>query len=315
MIPHIFKQGAHIMKHITTCIVLLGSLCLLAIAGCAGDQSTAPQTTPSSSSVGYALEWPERLDSIDERYREGSKQSRSDAKTLPSYPSDLSEPDPALARDLYTLADEAGRSHAVVEHLRSSQRIQAFVEDHEKGMAWRIGGHVNAALKQDGCACEYKVGPATMNAIKGAVEDQLDDRYRELNEAHRLLELRGDELNKRDVQTVEDQIDTITKASFFVYIDSIDLMLEIDRLLAELDDVRQTIDSAIAEERRAANDPDASKAQTKAATRRLEALEAAKAPLGGAVNKTQNLRDQMEESNEQLKTTYETNLKQLLDGL
>lgn len=302
------------MKHIISLIIVFGSLCLLTI-GCAGDQSLAPQTTPSSSSVGYALEWPDRLESIGDRYREGSKQARTDAKTLPSYPSDLSEPDPALTRDLYSLADQAGRSHAVVEHLRSSQRIQAFVEDHEKGMAWRIGGHVNAALKRDGCACEYEVGPATMHAIKGAVEDQLDDRYRELNEAHRLLELRGDELNKRDVGTVEDQIDTITKASFFVYIDSIDHMLEIDRLLAELEDVRQTIDGAIADERRAVNDPEATKAQTKAANKRLEALEAAKSPLGGAVNKTQNLRDQMEESNEQLKTTYETSLKQLLDGL
>jgi len=303
------------MTHRLVLVALIVTASLVSIAGCAGDQSTAPQTTPSSSSVGYALEWPARLDTISGRYRDGASQARTDAKTLPSYPNDLSEPDPALVRDIYTLADEAGRSHAVVEFLRSSQQIEDFVNEHEKGLAWRIGGHVNAALKRSGCACEYETGPATMAAIKGAVENQLDERRHELNEAHRLLEHREADLNKRDVQTLEGQIDTITKTSYFVYVESVDLMNEIDRLLGELDDVRDTLDKAIAAERRAANDPDATKAQSKAAGERLEALEAAKAPLGGAVNKTQNLRDQMEDDMEQLKTTYEAGLKQLLDGL
>jgi hypothetical protein len=288
---------------------------LLLLPGCAGGQSTAPQTTPSSSSVGYALEWPARLETISGRYRDGAAQTRADAKTLPSYPAELSELDPSFARDVYELADEAGRSHAIVEHLRSSRSVAAFVEQHEKELAWRIGGHVNAALKRSGCDCEYETGPGTMAAIKGAVDDRIDERHREINEAHRLLDRRAADANKRDVDTLRKQIDGITRASFFVYIDSIDLRLEIDRLLGELEEIRRTLDEAIAAERAVATDSEASKTQVKAAAKRLEELEAAKAPLGGAVNKAQNLREQMEEDTEQVKASYETALKQLIEGL
>ena len=70
-------------------LVMLG----VAVAGCAGNQSTAPETTSSASSVPYAVEWADRLKTLNARYRDGSKQAREESKAFTEYPDALDDPE------------------------------------------------------------------------------------------------------------------------------------------------------------------------------------------------------------------------------
>jgi len=290
-------------------------VCGISVAGCAGNQSTAPETTSSAASVPYAIEWADHLKTLNARYQDGSKQAREDSKAFSEYPDALNDPEWLTVHGAVKLADEAGRSQAVVEHLRSARNIEGFVEEHQKAIAWRIGGHVNASLKRQSSECNYETGRATMNVLEDAVDRQLEKAYREVNDAHRFLDEHAKILNKSNTKVLREQVDTITATSFFVNVDVIDTTNEIDRLLGELDDVRETLEKAIEVEHAAANDESASKGQQKAARDRLGELEAAKQPIDGAVEQAEALRENLEEDIQDLQDTYRRAFRKLTDDI
>lgn len=294
-------------------IVVLAALIAGAISACAGSQDLVPETVSSASSPSYAVEWPERLGTLRGRYDEGAAKARQDVKQLPSFPGALAEPDWPTVGELYTRSDQAGKSLALVDALRAERDIKAFLEDHDMAVARKVGNHVNAVLRQGGTeGCEYPVGQGTAKVIGEAIDEELEDRYNELHEAHRLLEARAEAMSKADVTALEEQIDTITKASFFVYVDSVMLRNEIDRLLAEAEDVRRTLDGEIEAERAAQAEAGASKNAQKASGERIKRLQETRQPIDGLVEVARRSREGMDEDITKLRETYRTALDALL---
>jgi hypothetical protein len=294
-------------------IVVSAALIAGAIAGCAGSQDLVPETVSSASSPAYAAEWPERLGTIRGRYDEGAATARQDIQKLPSYPEGLAEPDWPTVGELYERSDQAGKSLALVDALRAERDIKAFLEDHDMAIARKVGNHVNAVIKQGGDdACEYPVGQGTAKVIDDAIDEQLEDRYRELHEAHRLLAERAEKMTKADVGALEEQIDTITKTSFFVSVDSVMLRNELDRLLAEVEDVQRTLDDAIEAERAAQAAAGASKSAQKASGERIKQLQETRQPIEGLVEVARRSREGMDDDITALRESYRTALDALL---
>jgi hypothetical protein len=299
-------------------ILIFVSAALVAggVSACAGSQDLVPETVPSSSSGAYATEWPERLGTIRGRYDEGAAKARQDIQQFPSYPGALAEPDWPTVGELVKRSDVAGRSQALVDALRAERDIKAFLEDHDMAVARKVGNHVNSVIKQDGNeTCEYPVGQGTAKVIDDAVDEELEDRYRELHEGHRLLEERAEAMSKADVAALEEQMDTITKTSFFVYVDSVMLRNEIDRLLDEAEDVQRTLDDEIEAARGAQAEAGASKNAQKAAGERIKLLQESRQPIEGLVEVARQSREGMDEGITELRETYRAALDALLDDL
>lgn len=288
---------------------------LAGLGGCGGSQDVVPETASSASSVQYATEWPGRMKTIRDRYAEGAKAARADIDALPSFPAALSDPDWAAVASVYDEADRAGRSEAVVELLLSSRRIEAFVEEREKGLSRRMGAHFAAMLKAQECECEVQAGPATGRALEDAVDRELEERYHELNEAHGLLDRHAELFSKQDLATLEGQVDRITATSFFVSVDAPMLRDEIDRLMEEVERIGETLDAAIASARAAADAPAASRAEKSSAEERLELLQAARGPLDAMADDTRVARDGLEERIVELRESYEAALATLREDV
>lgn len=294
---------------------LLSLLSGLLVAACAGNQGVVAETISPAGSEAYAEEYPERLTSTRQQYEEGSTEAQEEANSLPAYPDDLADPDWVVVHDVYTEADQAGRSQAVVEALRDARRVKAFHEEAERDLSRRLIIHVNGMMKNRGTDCDYPAGPALGRVLGDAVDEALDDRYRELNEAHRLLEEREEELGDDNVSALEEQVDRITGTSFFVYVDAPTLRDELNRMIEDGERVSETLDEAIAAERAKAADPDASRGEQQAAEERIEELQAAQEPIEGLIHNAEVTREGIDDQITQLREAYEAALQQLLDDV
>lgn len=280
---------------------------------CSGNQGLVPETTSSANSVTYAVDWSENLGEIRDHYREGAKTSRGNIKTFSQFPGDLNEPDWALVTDVYSQADQAGRSRAVAETLRAERQIRAFIDDSAKAISWRVAGHVNSVLKTKNCQCEFQAGGTTQRAIKDAVDQQLDERYHRLSEAYQTLDKAGGGLSKRNRTALEGQIDTLTKTSFFVFVDSVMLRDELDRMMEELETVRETLKISLQAEKRIANSPDSSRSQKKQAQERISILESARPSIDGVGHNVKVLRERIDEDILDLRDQYTKAFEKLLE--
>ncbi len=198
----------------------------------------------------------------------------------------------------------------MVELLRSERDMDVFVERHGKELGWRVGGHVSSVLQKGGCKCADEGGRAASYAVREAFRRQLDKRRRELNEAHRLLDLGVHGTSKRDTGVLEEQVETLTSASFFVYVEAYDLREEIDALLDDERRVKRTLDRAIEAERAKLAEAEGertreARSQAKAAAERLELLEEARAPIEEASAKARSLRQGMDEEILALRDAYQ----------
>lgn len=287
------------------------------LVACAGSQDLVPETASSSSSPAYAREWPERLKTIRERYRESAELARSDTKTFTSFPQEYEDPDWSVVLQSIELADEAGRSLALDDQMRQSREVRLFLDENERDIARRVISHVNAAMKNtsSGTSCEYPGGMSVSRVIQDAASKALEERYHELNEAHRHLAANEEGLSKREVPILEAQIDTITVTSHFVSVESVRLRDEIDRMLEEAETVGETLDKAIAVERDAGADEGSSKRAQEASAEQLEALQKARDDVEGIEHNARLERENMDEDIIALREEYRAAFERLVEAL
>jgi regulator of protease activity HflC (stomatin/prohibitin superfamily) len=92
-------------------------------------------------------------------------------------------------------------------------------------------------------------------------------------------------LTKDDVATLEKLADDVARASFLVNVDLTDRELRVRRLALEADNVKETIDHAIKDEKAYAAEEGRTDADKKASDARLKADEKARDTLADAVKK------------------------------
>jgi hypothetical protein len=157
-------------------------------------------------------------------------------------------------------------------------------------------------------------------ALREGFKRQLEERRHEQSEAHRLLDLEVQGASERNTRALEDQVDTITSDSFFVFVESYDLRDEIDRLMDDRRRVRRTLEAEAERERAElegqgdARDR-ASRGRTKAAQERLEGLEAARSPMEEAASAAEAVRVGMDEEIIALREAYREALEGLISEL
>ncbi|MFH1268144.1 MAG: hypothetical protein ABIK89_20690, partial [Planctomycetota bacterium] len=294
---------------------VLLSMLLVLISACTKSHQTGPTIYSSASSLSYAAEYSSRLQALNKKFLEASAKARTNWEQFSGFAGELTGPRWDQVKVVYEKADQAGRSEAVVEWMRQSDHVTGFIDANEGVLSQRMGAYVNAQIKKEEkpAAEDFDSRPAVRWALKDATSKVIHDRYRELNEAHRLLAAHGDSLGKKDVKTLEKQVDTITEVSFIVYVVLLDLKQQLQAKVEEGDEVKGTLDNEIKRLQLVAEAPESSKEDKAAAREGMAELLKVKAPIDADAQKSRQVLDDFEERLEQFQKQYQGTFKKLID--
>jgi len=135
---------------------------------------------------------------------------------------------------------------------------------------------------------------------------------REHNEAHQLIVENEEALGKKNIETLQSQVDTITWTSYIVYVDLVDAKNELDDRIAESGDVKKTLDSNIESHQAALDGGELSKDKEKLYEDQLESMKTARDALDQSTQAAKKTRDDIDKKQKELQKAYETALDDLL---
>lgn len=284
------------------------------VSACTKTDQTGPTIYSSASSLSYATEYPSRLDALNQKFIDSSAKAQSDWESFEGFVSKLKQPRWDQVKTVYQQADMAGRSEAIVQWMRQSGYITEFIDSNDGAFAQRIGSHVNAQInKEPGPADkDFDSRPFVRWALKDSTSKLIENRYQELNEAHRFVDMYSDSLGKKNLKVLGQHVDTITEASFIVYIALIDLRHQMQARMEEADDVKNTLDNEIEGLQLVVSDPDSTKEAKAAANKRIAELLEIKAPIDAHVEKAQALGEEFEQKLEALQKAYQEAFDKLI---
>jgi hypothetical protein len=268
-----------------------------------------PAVASSAGQTLYAESYPASLQSV----ANSQLNSEGIVKTLTSdfnkYPDQLKDAPWPRVLVVVEQADEAGRSTAFVDQEKATERTATFFADEHEDITRKVAGAVQYAAKKK----EYDFeayGPVS-GSLKDAVDKNLEKRQRAINDAQLTIERYRDTLGKANAAALEKQADAISLASYLTYVKLPSVRAQTVALVGEADQVRKTLDRALAEEQTFAAEPGHSAAEKKASAERSARLTDAKGRVDAALAQAQALAKDQEQRNAQTKKAYDDALDAL----
>jgi hypothetical protein len=292
---------------------LVAAAALTLAVGCTNqDNNRPPEAASAASQSRFAEEYPEALDKQSKGFDDDLGGVEKTSASMPGYADELSDPtDYDRAMDVIEAADQAGRSEPYVEAARQRDAIVAFFEDDDGAVNKKIAGAINYAAEQQGCK---NMGGAA-GAFKRTMEKELEQKMRDANEAHVLIDRYEEELGKANAEKLRKQADDIAEASYTAYIELPTRKYQLERMIAEGTDARATLNREIDDERKTIDDPKASADAKKRAESRIASLEDRKRTLDERLDVAREREKKLEQDVKMAQESYRRALDDLLDAI
>ena len=257
------------------------------------------------------------LDDLSTRFSARQESARKLFSEFFLYPTKLKNPRGAWVKPIYEKADAAGRSWNYVERIRKIEAAAAFFANEKGEIGRRVAGAAQYAIKENKqkCPCTLDVGGTVVATLEDAYGDQLEKRMRDRNEAHRVIARWHDTMPKEDVETLQDQADDLAYTSYVVFVELVEMKLEVRRMLQEGEEIPKTADAVIAEERAFQAQPGRSDAEKKSAEERIDAMQKARALAAQSTERAKKLSDDMEKQIASIQKEYNEAFQYLLAKL
>jgi len=294
--------------------LLLVVLPALLGSGSVACSKQSPALYGSSSGQGsYALKYVDSLTATRQEIAAVEAQVEAARAELPTYPDSLSETSWPDVKAVYLAADEAGRTGGYVEEVERSQVVARFYVDEKEDLNRRVGGAVQHAAKEKSCDADL-YGPASYALGKG-FEEQIEERLRESNDAHRYIDDNEDALGKKNRPVLEKQADGISRASYLAHVAMPRLKQDLERRADEASSVESTLKSVAEESKAKAADPKLSKEQRKKHEDRAAAATAALSRIEPEADEAKKLVKVLDERASAAKKKYEDAFDALEDAV
>lgn len=286
--------------------------CFLVLPACSAPKPE-PEIASSANQAGYAEGYPEALQSIMKDFGEQDDEAKTIDGELPRYPEELKNPNWSIVRSIAESADDAGRSRTYVERTRETDGAKAFFDAKKDEIGKKVAGSAQYVAKQKGC--DVEVGGTVIKALEDAVEKQIEERMREKNEAHRIIEKHRVALAK-EAPLLEKQADKITRASYLVNIEMVEAKVRLNALLLEGEQVKKTLDDSIAAERAFQGESGRTDPEKKASADRIAAMEKSRGMLDSSIqsgNETAKTMDERIQAAQKRHADAMTAMKEKID--
>ncbi|MBW2456271.1 MAG: hypothetical protein JRI68_17260 [Deltaproteobacteria bacterium] len=288
--------------------------CAALTAGAAGCSETLPEPQIASSAAepSYAQSYPARVDGEIQAFGDGQIRAKELAGQFKGYPAALEgDVDWNGVADIFGQADQVGRSRAYVNGIEEAEAARTFFEEEKDEITRKVGGAAHYVAKQGGCQGDEVAG-AAIHALKKTVKKRLEERIRDANDAHRLVDRHRDKLGKKNAATLEQQVDDVTHASYLVHIALVEHKVRINQLIEDAETIKTTADELIKDEQEYQAESGRTDEEMKASVARVEDMKKAKAGMDAASEKAKRTAQDMEQRIEAAQKQYQEALDALV---
>lgn len=299
------------MIHRALPLSLVAALALSAAAGCSTPKPE-PEIASSASQQGYAVGFPQALTDTTTSFSQNQTEIRKGIAELPGYPGKLKNPGWARVHDVLSHADQAGKSSAYVDRMSRVDGAYGFFATEKDEITRKVAGSAQFVAKKQ---CDVDVSGAVATSLKDTVDKQLEKELRDANEAQHLVDRYRTALGKENAAALEAEVDALSRTSYLVHVLLVENKLRVQRMLAEVDEVKRTFDSSIAAERAFQAEARTTAPEKKASEERIAEIEKSRAALDSAVKQGSSLLPQLDEQIQTITREYDEALAKLLADL
>ncbi len=285
---------------------------VVAVVSACAPASRETELASSSQHVTYASRFAEALHQVRTEFMDAERESTRILGEARTYPDALKEPSWAHVAVVVQRADEAGRSRDYVSAHEESLSVARFFDQEKDPLGRKVGGAAQYVAKQKGCTADVQT-PAT-HALGKAVTEALQDRLREANPAHSVIDDYQQALLAENLPALRRQADDLTLSSYLSHVAAPRAASDLVRMVGEVDSVRQTLEAEVADAR-AAQDAAADEDRKKSAKARQSRAIEAKAKLDGQVEPARALAEEVEERASRAREAHDAAVRELRAAL
>lgn len=272
-----------------------------------------PEIASSAPQGHYATNYPQSLTQATTGFGKAQNDVRTGIKEFNEYPSKLKNPSWGHVRDIMKAADGAGRSYAYVERIRRVDGAYAFFSDEKDEITKKVAGSAQYLVKSKGC--DVDVSGAVGASLKESVDKQLEKELRDANEGQQLIERYRVSLGKENAAVLEKQVDNVSRMSYLAHVEIVEEKLRIQRMVAEAEDVKKTIDESIRAEKEFQAEKKTTDAEKKASEDRIAEMNKSKASIDAAIKQGQDLLPKLDEQVQGVQKEYDDAFAALLSKI
>lgn len=281
------------------------------LAACSSSSGKGPVLAPSASQPAYAMEYASEL--TDSAKDAGDAQTKAQALTsgFDAHLDDLKKPDWDVVLAVVQDADAAGRSADFADAHGDTHTVRAFWADEKDTFAQKVGGNAQYAVKQASCTSAPDVSGAVTFAMNDTMDKELKKRLRSHSDATIDIERNRIALGQQNALALEKLADDVAEASWLVHVAMVEQRDHLQRLVADEQQVKKTLDRFAADEQAWAAQPGRTEAEKNASQERAAAAIKMKGDVDTAAQQAEPLVTQMDQSIQQATKAYDDALAAL----
>lgn len=262
-----------------------------------------PTTAASSDQSAYAIGYSDEISAATKAIADVQAREKQLTAGFAAHVDELRRPDWEKVEAVISDSDEAGKSADFADAQAEAVAVKSFWDSEKNEITARVNGNAQHTMKQAGCTAET-AGPISY-ALNDAISKQLQKKLRSKNEAFVVLERYKGSLGPQNVASLEKLADEISEASYDVHVFMVLQRNRLQRLVADKNDVKKTLDRYIQEEQAFQAEPGRTDADKRASQERVAQATKNKAELDKTAQQAEAVSKEMDKSIDAATKDYE----------
>jgi hypothetical protein len=279
------------------------------LVGCSSSTQKGPVLASSAGESSYAVHYSQELADSVKAVSDAQAREKTLSSGFAGHIDELKKPDWDKVQTIVDDSDRAGRSEDYAEARDEMEAVKAFWDTEKDTIGGRVAGGAQGKIKEAGCAAD--VSGTVSWALNDALNKQVQKRLRSKNDAFLVLERYKSSLGAQNTASLEKLADEISEASYDVHVLMVTEREQLQRLIADKDSVKKTLDRFIQDEQTYYGEPGRTDAEKKASADRVTAANKSKADLDAAAGQAEDLAKQMDSSIQAATKDYEEAVRAL----
>jgi hypothetical protein len=281
----------------------------LVLVACSSSTAKGPVLAPSGGQASYAIRYADELSVASKTVGDAQNQEKALSSGFAAKVDELKKPDWDKVQLIIDDSDQAGKSADFAGAHGEAETVKAFWDSEKDAINGRVVGNAQHTLKEAGCNADVAGG--LVYSMNDGVTKQLQKRLRARNDAFLILERYKVSLGPENVGKLEKLADDVSQASYDVHVLMPAQRERLQRLMADRDEVRKTLDRYMKEETDFQAEAGRTDAERKSSQDRLSVASKSKADIDNAASQAEATSKQIDAAIDASTKEYDEALKAL----